>query len=104
MSMWERIKRVFKEPATVTHVEEESTINVKRVDTKLDKTEANIVVVSSVLEDGKIALEVDWTDQFIVELGNHGYTGTPEERVHRYLATLHQQMMTEHLNDPTRFD
>ena len=56
-------------------------------------------VTGTVTSDGRIALEADWNDAFIVFLRGEGLNGANDEAiVQQYIAIMHRQLMSEDTN------
>lgn len=95
MTIFQTIKGWFVEPAAervepVIIPEEE--VEVEEI---LEGT-GNLTIKAMSYDDetGKIKIDMDWDDEFVNYLKRNGFNGaTDESIVHKYVATLYQNML-----------
>lgn len=96
MTIFQTIKSWFVEPA-VERVEP-VIIPEQEVDEVEEVIEGtgNLTIKAMSYDDetGKIKIDMDWDDEFVNYLKRNGFNGaTDESIVHKYVATLYQNML-----------
>lgn len=97
MTIFQTIKGWFVEPAAERV---EPVITPEVIEEEIEESPegtGNLTIKAMSYDDetGKIKIDMDWDDEFVNYLKRNGFNGaTDESIVHKYVATLYQNMLS----------
>ena len=95
MTIFQKIKSWFIEPAAERV--EPVIVPEAEVEELPEEGTGNLTIKAMSYDDetGKIKIDMDWDDEFVNYLKRNGFNGaTDESIVHKYVATLYQNMLS----------